>query len=277
MKKPKITLIGYGRLGSYLAAELIRKKAGLKYIVSHNVKDSGLFRKKLTKPVLTDSDVIIICVQDKNISETASQIAKLKVPLKGKIIFHTSGLKSSSVLEKLDGAYTGSFHPAQAFPSGTKNKKLFEGIYIALEGSSKFITFAKNLVKMMNAKSFIIRCDQKIIYHLLCVFASNYVLAYFALLNKLATEASLPGNWFEIIHPLLEKTLKDAGGYSCKSLTGPITRFDTDTLKEHLNAIKEDKLISGLYKVLGNAASEISFQNGDITKHQLQKLKRILE
>ncbi len=276
MKKPDITLIGYGRLGSYLAAELIRKKAGLKYIVSHNVKDTGLFRKKLNKEILSDTDVIIICVQDKKISETASQIAKLNVPLKGKIIFHTSGLKTSSALEGLAGAYTGSFHPAQAFPSGAKNRKLFDGIYIALEGNEKFVLFAKKLVKMLNAKSFIIGRDRKIIYHLLCVFASNYVLSYFALLNKLASEASLPGNWFEIIYPLLEKTLKDAGSNSFKSLTGPITRFDTETLKEHLKAIKNDKLISGLYKVLGNAASEISFQNGDITKQQLQKLKRIL-
>jgi pyrroline-5-carboxylate reductase len=133
-----ITLIGYGRLGSCLASQLIKSRAGLKYIVSPEVSNKGKFRNKLTKEIVSESDVIIICVQEKNIGTVVKNISDLKVSLNRKIIFHTSGVRTSDELKSLKDAYIGSFHPAQTFTKKSMDRNLFEGIYIALEGTKEF-------------------------------------------------------------------------------------------------------------------------------------------
>ena len=273
-----ITLIGYGRLGSSLATQLIKSKAGLKYIISPEVDNKGKFRDKLTKEILSESDVIIICVQDKNIAAVVKNILDVKVSLIGKIIFHTSGLKTSDELKSLKGAYTGTFHPAQTFTGKSKKKNLFEGIYIALEGEKEFILYSKKLSTKLKAKYFVIEKDKKIVYHLLCVLISNYMLTYFSMMEKVAEESGLSNNWFEILSPLLQTTLdnvKEKNIY--KSLTGPITRFDIDTIKKHIKSIRQNKQLEKLYKIFGIEASEIALKNRDITKQQYQELKKIFK
>lgn len=273
-----ITLIGYGRLGSCLASQLIKSRAGLKYIVSPEVSNKGKFRNKLTKEIVSESDVIIICVQDKNIGTVVRNISDLKVSLNGKIIFHTSGIQTSDELKSLKGAYIGSFHPAQTFTKKSTHRNLFEGIYIALEGTEKFLSYAEKLTVKLGAKYFVIKKDKKIVYHLLCVLVSNYMLTYFSFMENLAVKSDLPENWFEILNPLLQETLTNIKGKNIyKSLTGPITRFDLDTIEKHIKSIKQNKSLYQLYKIFGSEASEIALKNGDISKQQYKELKNIFK
>lgn len=273
-----ITLIGYGRLGSYLASQLNKSGAVVKYIISTDVNNKGKFRNKLTKEIVSESDVIIICVQDKNIGAVVKNISDLKVSLNGKIIFHTSGLKTSDELKSLKGTYIGSFHPAQTFTKKSMGRNLFEGIYIALEGTKEFLSYSEKLAVKLGAKYFVIKKDKKIVYHLLCVLISNYMLTYFSIMERLAGKSGLPDNWFEILNPLLQETLSNVKEKNIyKSLTGPITRFDSDTIKKHLKSIKQNKSLYQLYKIFGSEASEIALKNRDISKQQYQELKKIFK
>ena len=105
-----VCLIGIGKVGSALAFEL--NEIGFKrvYIIDRILKRVNLIAKKLdrirqsdkiTKKIITDSDVVLISVQDNEISNVVRRISKLKVNLKEKIFLHTSGALNSEVFEAL--------------------------------------------------------------------------------------------------------------------------------------------------------------------------------
>ena len=274
-----ITLIGNGKLGSNLAKQMLKRELGLKHIITLGKRRGKIFSNKISKEILETSDVIIICVQDKNILNVVDEIRKLKVSLKGKIFFHTSGVLTSEIFCKLNNISAGSFHPAQTFYKKELNINLFENIYVAIEGDKEYLLFANKLAKSLGAKPFVIDKSQKILYHLLCVFSSNYILSYFSLVKKIAKRASIEENrWYKIIEPLLHTTLSNIEKNHIEdSMTGPIVRYELGTIEAHLKSIKSDKELLSLYKLLGIKTSDIAMNIGSITKRQKDKINQLLK
>jgi predicted short-subunit dehydrogenase-like oxidoreductase (DUF2520 family) len=64
-----------------------------------------------------------------------------------------------------------------------------------------------------------------------------------------------------------------------KSLTGPIARGDTGTIKEHMISFRKffPKDYSDLYKTMGIETSKIAYQNKWIDKSTAGELKKILK
>src|SRR5690242_8091707 len=97
--KPRIAIIGPGRLGSALAQELRRSGYRITEIVSRNSIASRRKARVLAKKVHAvavvdnprlDADLIWFCVPDREIAKAARHMAKV-ADWKGKIAFHSSG------------------------------------------------------------------------------------------------------------------------------------------------------------------------------------------
>lgn len=240
----RISIIGFGRTGTHLYYALNRIKGVKAYVVMKNGKSKPNLKS------LAESNIIFICTGDKNIASASDNLLKLGIHLKSKIVFHTSGAKSSDELLSLKkaGASVGSFHPVQTF--GKKEKKysgIFKNIYVVLEGEKKAVAAGKKLAQSILAKPIVISKNDKALHHICCVISSNYLVALMKqaediFKNNIAKKIHKNGfkniNFFDIYMPLAGQTLQNmAKNGAISALTGPIARNDTDTIELHLKSL----------------------------------------
>jgi predicted short-subunit dehydrogenase-like oxidoreductase (DUF2520 family) len=125
-----------------------------------------------------------------------------------------------------------------AFPE----RKPFQlkGCYASVEASGpKTALLAKKIAVDLGTAAFNISGEDKILLHIMCVFAANFIQAdyYNALLLYDKIKSKLPPVE-ELLFPLSKTNLdniKKAG--IKKSLSGPLARKDYDTVNEHLEKL----------------------------------------
>ncbi len=279
----KVIIIGYGKLGSHLYFAL-RK--------SRKVKITGIVKSaksRLSKAMVNNSDIIFITTQDSNIKKAVKSLAQRQFNLNGKFIFHTSGSLTSDELSLLapKGAFTGSFHPVQTFESpAKKDHGRFKNIYIAIEGSGKAVTKAKQLAEYFGSKVIVLSKENKVYHHICCVIASNFMTTLMSQIEKIGgimldskagKQIRKNGfnnlSFFNIYKPLAGQTLENiAGKGAVKSLTGPIERNDQETIIKHLNTMSGELL--PIYILMGIETVKLSLEKKSIS---LKDAKDILK
>ncbi len=275
----KILIIGFGKLGSHLYYSL--KSTG-KYSVTAAKKRN---KKSILAGQVKNADVIFICVQDSIITKTAESIVKLKVPLKNKIIFHTSGALTSDALVSLKhkGTFTGSFHPVQSFVKRTTRlTDSFNDIYIATEGDKPAVKKAYSIAKSIGSIPFTIKKENKVYHHICCVMASNFLSALNGRIEETGRKKiQINGfnnlTFLNIYMPLAKQTLGNIAFHGAKgSLTGPIERNDISTVKHHLEALKKssNELLT-FYILMGIETVKLALNKKSITKTQSVNLYKL--
>lgn len=276
----KILIIGFGKLGSHLYYSL--KSTG-KYSVTAAKKRST--KKSILAGLVKNANVIFICVQDSKITKTAESIAKLRVPLKNKIIFHTSGALTSDAIAELKqhGALTGSFHPVQSFAKRTTRlTDSFNEIYIATEGVKQAVRKAYAIAKSIGSNPFTIKKENKVYHHICCVMASNFLSALNGRIEETGRKKiQINGfnnlTFLNIYMPLAKQTLGNIALHGAKgSLTGPIERNDVTTVKHHLDALrKSSKELLTFYILMGIETVKLALNKKSITKKQSSNLYKL--
>lgn len=276
----KVLIIGFGKLGSHLYYSL--KSTG-KYNVTAAKKRST--KKSILSGLVKNADVIFICVQDSKITITAESIVKLRVPLKNKVIFHTSGALTSDAIAELKqhGALTGSFHPVQSFAKRTTRLTgSFNEIYIATEGVKQAVRKAYAIAKSIGSNPFTIKKENKVYHHICCVMASNFLSALNGRIEETGRKKiQINGfnnlTFLNIYMPLAKQTLGNISVHGAKgSLTGPIERNDVTTVKHHLDALrKSSKELLTFYILMGIETVKLALNKKSITKSQSANLYKL--
>jgi predicted short-subunit dehydrogenase-like oxidoreductase (DUF2520 family) len=239
--------------------------------------------KEFSLDVITESEVIIISTKDDDIRSIVSSLSKLKVDYSKKIIFHTSGSESSLVFKSLNipGKNAGSFHPVQTFNEiSCDSGKYFKNIFIAAEGGYKFLEYAKNICKVTETKLITLKPTGKVIYHLICVYLSNYLISYFKSISDIGNKIGISERKFlDVFSPLIETSLKNIKEKGIvKSLTGPIERGDITTILKHKKRLSGlDERYSELYKLLGLEALKIAVSKKSVNKTNSKIIAEILK
>ena len=118
--KPRIAIIGPGRLGQTLLRALLARR---ERVVAVGARKRGA-AVKLRAPIDDDlarvaqsADIVLITVRDDDIAAVVRQIAGGSPSLRRCAVMHCSGVLSSKELAPLRelGAGIGSFHPLQTF------------------------------------------------------------------------------------------------------------------------------------------------------------------
>ena len=300
----KISIIGFGRVGSNLFYSL--KQSGFQNLfkIDHS-HYSNWVNNKLSK-----CEVIFICTKDSTISSVVSELILNKIILNNKTILHTSGSISSDVLLPLKkrGAQIGSFHPVQSFNRKQKRvskiNESFKNIYIVVEGDKKAILVGKKIASSLGSKTLILSKDEKIVHHICCVIASNYLITLLSQLeeltnvyNKLERRKSgkeiFPDNLklmallnefknlnlFNIYKPLILSTLIHAEKFGCiKSLTGPIERNDYLTVETHLKTLsKHCPNILPFYIFMGSETIKLTLKKYSKNKIDFSKFTSLFK
>ncbi len=295
-----LCVIGAGRVGTTISYMFARKKlpdVKLKAISSRSAESLNRAKKilgNMTAGVTFTSEnlkavslanCVLICTPDDTISKVCNEIFEGKdKDLKNYYVFHFSGSKSLEVLNsaRTAGAEVASIHPLKSFASIEEAVRTLPGTVFGITYSStKSKKVAESLVKSLGGEIIEVENEKKPLYHAAACVASNYLVTlidYAVLIHEkigIKPEDSLKG-----LIGLIEGTvgnIKKMG--TKKSLTGPIARGDTGTIKEHIGSFNKffSRGDTELYRIMGVETSKIAYQNGWIEESTVEKLKEILE
>jgi predicted short-subunit dehydrogenase-like oxidoreductase (DUF2520 family) len=240
----RITLIGSGNVAQHLIkaftkSELVeiaqvfsRKKESLSSIIDYekivdNYDD------------LTETDLYIIAVSDKAISDVSKQL-----PFQNRIVVHTSGAASLDVLDAKNRK--GVFYPLQTF---SKKKDLdFSTIPVCLEAENTFdFRVLETVAKSISNAVFAINSDQRKALHVAAVFVNNFTNHLYQIGQEICEEHQVP---FEVLRPLIQETAEKINTLDpIDAQTGPAKRKDSTTIDAHLQYLTNENQ-KNIYKIL---------------------------
>ena len=284
-RRPRITIVGAGNLGTALAMCLHR--AG--YVIDQVVfRNSGASRRRaaaLAKRVgaravdvaraTIDSDVVWLCVPDDAVAKVERSLAQ-KSDWKGRVALHSSGALASDEMAALRGrgALAASVHPLMTFVAGSRqagssrtdllhtgllhtgSQPSLAGVPFAIEGDAPAVRASRAIVKELGGKAYTIRRQDKVAYHAWGTFASPLLMALLATTEHVAAAAGVNRREAKRrMLPILQQTLAnyvalDAAG----AFSGPIVRGDVETIRRHLRVLRKVPEAGEVYAALAKAA-----------------------
>lgn len=287
VSKPKIAVVGAGKVGSALALLLSRQGYPVAGVSSRSIDSARRVADELKVPatvspeeVTRGADVIFITTPDRVIAIVAEEITARGGFRPGQIVFHTSGAHSADEIgaARRAGALAASLHPLQSFADIKMAMENLPGSYFALEGDREALPMAEHIVKDLGGKSFSIAAEDKPLYHAAACIASNYLVSLMHFATGLYGRFGLTrAEAFEALYPLVRGTIKNISQVGTpQALTGPVARGDGPTLEGHLKVIKdvgEQEL--DLYSRLGLYTVRAALEKGSINAEEAKKLDDI--
>jgi len=242
----KVTVIGSGNVGFHLVNLFHSStKIRLNEWCSRSLNSDD--RVKIINEIenLSESDIYIICVSDKSISEVSN-----KIKFKNKLVVHTSGSTPFNAINNKNRR--GVFYPLQTF---SKSQKLnYSEIPICIEAENdKDLETLKKLSVDLNCKYYEINFEERKTLHLAAVISNNFTNYLFSISKEIIDSKNLD---FNILKPLINETVNKIHKLDpIKAQTGPARRNDLSIMKMHENMIKNEE-IKSLYKVISNMIKE---------------------
>ena len=277
--RPSISIVGPGNLGAALALTLHGAGYEVRVLASRHKRAhvKALARgvraqvAQLGKQPVT-TDIIWITVPDDAIAGVARLLASSQ-EWKGKTVFHSSGALTSDELLPLraKGARVASVHPMMTFVRGALPE--MAGISFAVEGDPTAVRIARSIIGDLAGRSFVIRKQNKVLYHVFGSFASPMVIALMASLEEVARAAGIRQSEIKsVMEPLLSQTLRnylkqDAGS----AFSGPLVRGDVATVRKHLAELLNLPDARAVYVALARASlSSLPVRNRKLLEKELQ-------
>ena len=275
IKKPTVSIVGSGRLGTALAKALSEAHYEIEALVARQIAHARRAAALLGSPkialsekelsTLPASKIILITTPDGEILKTAERIAGLGTAPRGRTVLHTSGaLAASEVLAPLAvaGFATGSLHPLVSISEPRTGAAKLHGAFYCVEGDPAASRVARSIVKDLQGHSFQIASNSKPLYHAAAVMASGHVTALISVATEMLVQCGLDEKTARrVLLPLLESTVANLTvAEPATALTGTFARGDLITVGRHLQALSNRRLTEALaaYKLLGRHSLELA-------------------
>ncbi|HZU43794.1 MAG TPA: Rossmann-like and DUF2520 domain-containing protein [Terriglobales bacterium] len=261
-RKPPVTIIGPGRLGTALTLALHNAGYGIDQIVTRTASSRARVlghrvRAKVTSSPSKESSggVVWICVPDTAIHDLAHQLAA-KGDWSGKHVFHSSGaLPSTELMElKKRGAHIASVHPMMSFVHGAAPS--LNGVSFAIEGDPSAVRMAKKIVKDLGGVPIGISARNKPLYHAFGAFASPMLISVLAIAEHVGQAAGLSrAAARKAMLPIVVETIRNyENNGAAGAFSGPIIRGDAGTVRKNLASLKSLPEARRAYVALAHAA-----------------------
>ncbi len=278
--KAKFGFIGAGKVGITLGAYLLDGGCNVCGYASRTKESVDLAaRVTKTKPyndirlLIKDSDIIVITVPDDCIAKVWDDIKQYDI--KGKIVAHTSGARSSSVFygAKEIGVYAFSIHPMHAFSEKNGQYDGLGSACFTIEGDSEKTEYVCSLFEELGNTTITVPKEKKYLYHAANVMVSNLVLSLIDMGTESLTRCGVDNEIaLKALSPLIKNNVSNiVKNGLVKSLTGPIERNDIGTVKDHLQVL--DKKTLSIYAELSNNLISIAQKrHPDRNYHEMKDL-----
>ncbi len=276
--KEKIGFIGAGKVGCALGLHFMhhgRTVVGYYSRTLHHAKEAAdaVHTNCYLKlgDIVRDSTVLFLTVPDDCISSVWEEVRAY--PLAGKIICHTSGILSSSVLSGGQGVKVASVHMMCAIGTRFGDAEKLEGIPFSVEGSAE--ERMKDLLARCGNESVRISPKKKAEYHTAGVFSTNFLVG---LLNEAETLLEGSGMSTEVARATVARaavgvTRKWEACGAEAALSGPLERGDIQTIKTHFSVLSDAE--KEFYMALCRAILPIA--EGKNPARDYRKVKELFE
>ncbi len=258
----EFALVGSGQLARVLALALDAAGYRISEIISRDLPDSKKRAQALARKVGSvarsfadadfSADVIWLCVADDVIPQCAQTLAATRSMWKGQLVLHSSGALSSDELQpfKRLGAVAATAHPLMSFVPGSPGT--LAGVPVAIEGDARALPRLKAILRQLGASAFKIDKSSKPVYHAFGAFSSPLLIAYLSVMESVAELAGLGRSEARkraerIVRATINNYFKDGPE---ASLSGPLRRGDTGTIRRHLQALEPEPALAEIYRGL---------------------------
>jgi predicted short-subunit dehydrogenase-like oxidoreductase (DUF2520 family) len=201
--------------------------------------------------------VIWLSVGDSVLRDVAARMARSGW-FAGKIVFHSSGALAANEIApfRRAGASVASVHPMMTFVRSSATT--MKGVPFAVEGDREAVAVAKRLVQQLEGNSFVIKKNEKPLYHALGAFVSPLIVGQMAAVERIGRELGFNAKQTRrIIAPILQQTIRNYLEHGpAAAFSGPIVRGDAETVRKNLKALKRVRGAAEIYRALAKMAVE---------------------
>ncbi len=287
--RERIAILGTGKVGT--AVGHLLKRAGHEIVAVADLSMEAARRAVVYtggEPT-TDlnraariADCILITTYDDSIAGVCEAVSAGGGVEEGNRVIHTSGAGGLDLLlaARRRGALTACIHPLQTFADVDSAIRKIPGSTFGITADERLVPWAEGIVGDLGGKPFLVRDEDKALYHAAACMASNYLVTLMYLVEEiygrmgLTREEAMRAFW-----PLVRGTignLEDKG--TIASLTGPIARGDGGTLEKHLQGFrKRFPALLDVYREMGLITVELAARRGTLNEEQLAGIRSILK
>jgi predicted short-subunit dehydrogenase-like oxidoreductase (DUF2520 family) len=213
--------------------------------------------------ILLESEVIVLAVRDDVIGEVAQMLCGTGLIGKRHVLLHCAGATSAKdafgdCANQVKGI--GTMHPLSAIADAKLAMRALKGTVFGVEGDDVGRATAERLVGAMGGLVLPLEGTQMAAYHAAAAVASNYVVAALdAAASILASAGVAPDKAAQALVPLAEGALRNVSAHGTTAgLTGPIRRGDAETIRRHLESLRNKPELAETYRALARRAVEIA-------------------
>lgn len=280
-----VGIVGAGTVGTALAVGL--QQAGYPVVAAGSRSFASAQRLAEQVPgcaavpqlqqVVDRAELVFLTVPDDAIRDVADNLEWRTLQM----AVHCSGAQPLTVLRgpRHLGAQVGALHPLQTFSSVRAALDNMPGSTFAVEADEPLLGILKGIVGDLGGRWVELRAEDRVLYHVSGVLASNYLVTLLALAADLWEEFGIERKeGLEALLPLVRGTLHNVEENGIPaSLTGPIARGDVGTIEKHLRELAERRPdLVDFYRDLALRTVPIAEEKGRLSAEGADRLRDLL-
>jgi predicted short-subunit dehydrogenase-like oxidoreductase (DUF2520 family) len=268
-----IGFIGAGRIAGVLARALASCGYSVD-VVNSRTRDSAnrlagtvdaCISVESIQEVVDSSDLVFVTTPDSSIKDVVDD-ARWRPD---HMVVHCSGALSLAPLKSAaqSGAQVASFHPFQTFIGGAIDTSL-GSVTFGIESQEPLRTILDNMASRLGGTCISVPSESRALYHASAVISCGYLISVIGGAIELWKRAGLSeAEGIRAIGKIAETTIKNFSSDGLdKSMTGPVVRGDLETVRTHLNAIREHspQLLSLYLSLCSRAIATLPARGGQV-------------
>jgi predicted short-subunit dehydrogenase-like oxidoreductase (DUF2520 family) len=281
----RVGIIGAGRVGAVLGAALAA--AGHDVVAASGLSAASAERAARLLPgapllpadeVVAAADLVVLAVPDDTLTGLVAGLAETGAWRAGQLTFHTSGAHGLAVLAPAEraGVLPLALHPAMTFSGVPEDADRLAGAPFGVTSRPEHRPVAETLVLEMGGEPFFVAEDDRRLYHAALVTGANHLVTLVAEAADLlrAAGVSAPDR---VLAPLLTAALDNGLRRGDRGLTGPVSRGDVGTVRDHLATLTERAPASvAAYVAMAQRTTERALAARRLKRHEAAPLLDLL-
>ncbi|MGY1639640.1 Rossmann-like and DUF2520 domain-containing protein [Geodermatophilus sp. SYSU D00703] len=273
----RVGVVGAGRVGAVLGAALAA--AGHDVVAAAGLSTGSAERAARLLPgtpllptdeVVAAADLVVLAVPDDTLAGLVSGLAETGVWRAGQLTFHTSGAHGLAVLAPAAraGVLPLALHPAMTFTGAPEDADRLAGTPFAVTSAPEHRPVAETLVLEMSGEPFFVAEADRRLYHAALVTGANHLVTLVAEAADLLRTAGV-GEPARVLAPLLTAALDNGLRRGDRGLTGPVSRGDVGTVRDHLDTLTDRAPESvAAYVAMAQRTTERALAAGRLKRHE---------
>jgi predicted short-subunit dehydrogenase-like oxidoreductase (DUF2520 family) len=272
-----VGIIGAGRVGAVLGAAL--SAAGHDVVAASGLSAASAERAARLLPgvpllpadeVVAAADLVVLAVPDDTLAGLVAGLAETGAWRAGQLTFHTSGAHGLAVLAPAGraGVLPLALHPAMTFSGAAEDAERLTGAPFGVTSRIGHRAVAETLVLEMGGEPFFVAEDDRRLYHAALVTGANHLVTLVAEAADLLRSAGV-AEPSRVLAPLLTAALDNGLRRGDRGLTGPVSRGDVGTVRDHLETLSERAPESvAAYVAMAERTTERALSAGRLKRHE---------